>query len=160
MRRPKVSPIFFYEIGYLSVIDHMVYPVDDDGFIPSVFKKKTFDELQQEGLLSYKGVYEENIDLLKKMFPLDDGEVIVSVVSIYTMTLALTTHRLIGMMGARPENLTFITIEFEDIDPASIKPVKYKVHFTVKDHQFSVPNNQAKTFDVLLKHFVRLHEKI
>lgn len=141
------------------LIDPMVRSVDDDSQIPSIFKEKTFEELQQEGLLSHQGVYEENIDLLKKMFPLDEGEIIVSVVGIYTMTLVMTTHRLIGMMGARPENLTFITIDYEDIDPPSIEPVRYKVHFTVKDHQFSVPNNKAKTFDVLLKHFVKIHKK-
>jgi hypothetical protein len=123
--------------------------------ISNEFYHKSFEVLQQEGLLSHQGVYKENLELLKTHFPLNDDEIIISVVGIYTMTLALTTHRLIGMMGSRSENLTFITIEFADIDPASIETVNYTVHFTAKDHQFSVPNNKAGTFDVLLRHFTK-----
>jgi hypothetical protein len=130
-------------------------PSTDNTPIPTCCSEKSFEQLHQEGLLSHKGVYKENLELLKKHFPLRKDEVIVSVVGIFTMTLALTTDRLIGMMGSRLDNLTFITIEYVDIDPASVEKVKYKVHFTAKDHQFSVPNNTAGTFDMLLKYFIK-----
>jgi hypothetical protein len=87
---------------------------------PDEFQRKTFDQLHAEGLVSPRGVTPENLELLETQFPFFDDECIISVVGIYTLTLALTNKRLIEMMGSRQENLTFITIKFSDIDPTSI----------------------------------------